>query len=133
MAPRFPSWVSTLVLVLLALPATAAPRILAVFPAGGQRGTTVTVTLQGDGLKDLSGFFPLGNYQITLDDPLANTFLNYHEKCSSFARSVLSTRDNFFHLILFGKVFHKFLKKHCTYRKTYCADIVVLSHLRPGQ
>lgn len=43
-----------LALVLLATPAFAVPRVLAVYPTGGQRGQTVTVTLSGEGLKDVS-------------------------------------------------------------------------------
>ena len=37
--------------------------------------------------KGLPGFFPLGNFKITLDDPLANTFLGWTQSCGSTLRS----------------------------------------------
>src|SRR5262249_1866704 len=37
--------------------------------------------------QGLPGFFPLGNYKITLDDPLANTFLGWTQECGSTLRS----------------------------------------------
>jgi hypothetical protein len=38
----------------------AAPRVNYLFPAGGQRGTTVKVTLSGSDLKDIAGFYTTG-------------------------------------------------------------------------
>jgi hypothetical protein len=46
-----------IVLLLTIVQAHAAPRIFALFPTGGQRGTTVSVMVQGEGLKEMSGFF----------------------------------------------------------------------------
>jgi hypothetical protein len=40
--------------------ASAAPSIAWIFPAGGQRGTTVTLAVAGDNLTDLHGFFTTG-------------------------------------------------------------------------
>ncbi len=37
--------------------------------------------------QGLPGFFPLGNYQIQLSDPLANTFLSWASACGSSLRS----------------------------------------------
>ncbi|MHB8625270.1 MAG: ABC transporter substrate-binding protein [Aggregatilineales bacterium] len=37
--------------------------------------------------QGLPGFFPLGNYKITLSDPLANTFLGWTSQCGSALRS----------------------------------------------
>ncbi len=37
--------------------------------------------------KGLPGFFPLGNFKITLDDPLGNTFLGWTQQCGSTLRS----------------------------------------------
>jgi raffinose/stachyose/melibiose transport system substrate-binding protein len=37
--------------------------------------------------QGLPGFFPLGNYKITLSDPLANTFLGWTQQCGSTLRS----------------------------------------------
>lgn len=37
--------------------------------------------------QGLPGFFPLGTYKITLDDPLANTFLGWTQECGSTLRS----------------------------------------------
>lgn len=41
-------------------PPPAPPRIHALFPSGGQRGSTVSATLHGEGLKGLSGFYTTG-------------------------------------------------------------------------
>lgn len=49
------SWASALALLLGAPPALAVPRVNALYPVGGQRGQSVTVTLSGEALKDLSG------------------------------------------------------------------------------
>jgi raffinose/stachyose/melibiose transport system substrate-binding protein len=35
----------------------------------------------------LPGFFPLGDHQISLDDPLAQTFLDWRSECESTIRS----------------------------------------------
>ncbi|MEP7285277.1 MAG: extracellular solute-binding protein [Chloroflexota bacterium] len=37
--------------------------------------------------QGLPGFFPLGNFKITLSDPLANTFLGWTQECGSALRS----------------------------------------------
>jgi raffinose/stachyose/melibiose transport system substrate-binding protein len=37
--------------------------------------------------QGLPGFFPLGNFDITLSDPLANTFLGWTQQCGSTLRS----------------------------------------------
>jgi raffinose/stachyose/melibiose transport system substrate-binding protein len=37
--------------------------------------------------QGLAGFFPLGNFKITLSDPLANTFLGWTSQCASTLRS----------------------------------------------
>jgi len=41
------------VVCLAALPAVAAPRITSIYPAGAMRGTSIEITIQGTGLKDL--------------------------------------------------------------------------------
>ena len=40
-------WCVGLLAILFSLPAFAAPRVLALYPTGGQRGQTVSVTLSG--------------------------------------------------------------------------------------
>ena len=44
---------SACVVCLAALPAVAAPRITSIYPAGAMRGTSIEITIQGTGLKDL--------------------------------------------------------------------------------
>lgn len=47
-------------LLLLSTPALAAPHISYIYPAGGQRGTTVKVAVNGSELGGLTGFFSTG-------------------------------------------------------------------------
>src|SRR5207244_2228856 len=56
-----PVLIQLLALLLLPTGASAAPSIGWIFPAGGQRGTTVTLTVAGDDLADLRGFFTTGS------------------------------------------------------------------------
>lgn len=44
---------SACVICLATLPAVAAPRITSIYPAGAMRGTSIEITIQGTGLKDL--------------------------------------------------------------------------------
>lgn len=63
MGLRSKSWASAaaaLLALAFAGDAHAAPRVLALFPVGGQRGTTFPVTLEGEGLKNLSGTLVFG-------------------------------------------------------------------------
>jgi hypothetical protein len=57
-----PSLAAIAFLTLCCIPvsAEAAPSLAWVFPAGGQRGTTVTMTVAGDNLADVSGLFATG-------------------------------------------------------------------------
>ncbi len=48
-------WCVGLLAILFSLPAFAAPRVLALYPTGGQRGQTVSVTLSGEALKEVTG------------------------------------------------------------------------------
>ena len=47
-------------LLAFAAPTFAAPRLTHLYPAGGQRGTTVKVTFSGGDLKDITGFYASG-------------------------------------------------------------------------
>lgn len=60
-----------LLLLLLAVtaPAFAAPRLSHIYPAGGQRGTTVKLTFSGGELKDISGFYTTGTGLTAKIDP----------------------------------------------------------------
>lgn len=49
------SWASAVGILTSMGSAWATPRVNALYPVGGQRGTTVTVTLSGEGLKELTG------------------------------------------------------------------------------
>src|SRR5689334_17779265 len=49
-----------LILCLFPAPVNAAPSIAWIFPPGGQRGTTLTLTVSGDDLTDVSGLFATG-------------------------------------------------------------------------
>jgi len=49
------SWASAAGVLVSTGSAWAVPRVNALYPVGGQRGKTITVTLSGEGLKDVSG------------------------------------------------------------------------------
>src|SRR5688572_11144401 len=59
--PLLPASALALLLLCPCSVAIAAPSIAWIFPAGGQRGSTVTLAVAGDNLADLKGFFTTGS------------------------------------------------------------------------